>query len=288
MLSNISYYTRPAKLSEAVNILFKGKGEFIIYAGGTSSLLMKNSKIKGFVSLRDLNLNFIKKTKNSIKIGAMTRIQELYESEIVNKFANGVISYTASKIGSTLNRNLITVGGNLTQVFRWSDLPVTLLVLDSKLNITGKSKKSIKITDFYLKHPKVILKPWDIVTDVEVKEPKGQYGVSFIKFSKTEFDYALIDVAVFLKISNNKISDIRIAYGSIGTLPFRLYKLEQEFKNKQITENTGNEIAEMSKRLIKPAGDFRISKDYQKKITGVITKRAFEICLEQMGIKQEA
>ncbi len=283
MLSNISFYARPDKLSDAVKILSKGKGKYIIYAGGTGALLMKNSRIQGFVSLRDLKLSYIKKNKTGLKIGAMTKIQELYESPVINRFAKGLLSKTSSKIGSTLNRNLITVGGNIAQVFRWSDLPVSLLVLDAKINVTGKKKKKYSITDFFSKHPKAILKYDDIITDIEIKTPGGKYGVEFIKFSKTEFDYALIDVALFLGVKNNKISDLRIAYGSINTLPFRAFDLEKEFIGKDINKNMLDEIAEKSRKYISTAADFRISRDYQREIIGVITRRAFKSCLEQVG-----
>ena len=282
MLSNIKYYVRPSSIQEAIEELSKGKGKYIIYAGGTSTTLMKNNRIEGFVSLRDLKLSYIKKCNTGVKIGAMTRIQELYESDIIKNFAKGIIHKAVSKIGSTLNRNLITTGGNITQIFRWSDLPVALLVLNTKINIQGKSKRSINVEDFYKKHPKTILNYDDIVVDVKINEPKGSYGVDFIKFSKTEFDYALIDVAMFLSVSNNKIKDIKIAYGGVKTFPFRAYELEEKLKNRVIDKNLEEKIKELSKEYINPVSDFRVSKEYQKEITGVITQRAFNNCLKSI------
>lgn len=276
MLSNITYYSCPDKIVDAVKELKRGKGKYTVFAGGTSIVLNKMPQITGLVSLKKVKLDYIIKNKNILKIGAMTRIQDILENNITKKFACGLLYKACYRIGSTLNRNLITLGGNIVQIFKWSDLPVALLVLDVKVKIKGMEPRVLKFTDFLKKYPKTILKYTDIVTEIEIKEPPGKFGTEFLTFSKTEFDYALCDIAVLIKKEGRKCKDIRIGYGGIKPLPFRGYQIEMLMKNKVITEELINRVSEEFAAMINPSADFRVSKEYKKNLIKVLTKQAIK------------
>jgi len=271
MLENIKEYFRPSKLNDAIKILKTGKGKYSILAGGTSIIQYPNPKIEGLVSLRDLKLSYIKKNKDSIKIGAMTRISELLENKFIKEFAKGLIYKACDKIGSTLNRNLITVGGNIVQTYKWSDLPVALLVLDTKLKISGNGTKKIPIEKFFIKHPKILLKNYEILTEIEIKEPKGKYGTDFIKFSYTNVDHCLVDVAVYVEVEKDKFKNIKIAFGGIMPLPFRAYSIEKKLKNHPTDSILVNRILDEEVKKINIGEDFRTTKDYKRHLLKVLT-----------------
>lgn len=282
MLSNIEEYYRPNKIDEAVNILNKGKGKLIPLAGGTSLPSMGNSKISGFVSLRDLGLRYISNAKSSIKIGSMTKIADVLDNKITSKFANGILFKACDKIGSTLNKNLITVGGNIVQIYKWSDLPVALLVLDTYIKIKGKKIRKVKIENFLVRHPKIELAYNEIVTEIEINKPKGKYGTDFIKFSKTEVDHALLDMAIYLKVEKSIIKEFRLAFGALKPLPFRAYEIEKFALNKTADEDIIDEISEKAAKILTPAKDFRVSIDYKRNLVKVLTKQAIMTALSQI------
>ncbi len=276
MLTKVKYFTCPENIKDTIMILKKGKGDYSVFAGGTSIALNRISNITGLVSLKKLKLDHITQNKNSIKIGAMTKIQDILENKNSKKFAKGLLYKSCYCIGSTLNRNLITLGGNIVQIYKWSDLPVSLLVLDTKVKIHGIKTKNMKFTDFLKKHPKNILKYTDIVTEIEIKNPKIPYGTEFITFSKTEFDYAICDTAVYISVINKKCKEIRLAYGGVLPLPFRAYKLEAMMKNKIINDDLINKVSDEAEKIINPTSDIRVSKTYKKHLIKVLTKQAIK------------
>lgn len=276
MLENIKCYFRPTRIEQAIEILQKGKGKYVPLAGGTSVLINKNEKIQGFVSLRDLNLNFIKKEKNSIKIGAMTRISDILENRITASFAKSILFKACEKIGSTLNRNLITIGGNIVQLYRWSDLPAALLVLDTKLKIKGHKTKTISAEKFFEKHPKSLLKYNELLTEIEIKIPTRSFGTDFIKFAQTEVDHTILDVAVYIETEKNKCRDIRIAYAGLKPLPFRAYNIEKMMKNRNIEKSLIEDISEKAAEILQSPGDLRATRDYKKHLVKVLTIDAIE------------
>jgi len=276
VLSDIRYYSSPLRVSDAVNELKKGKGKWAVFAGGTSAVLGRMGNVSGFISLKNCGLDHITQSRTELSIGSMARIQDILENKAAQKFAKGLLYKASYRIGSTLNRNLITLGGNIIQIYRWSDLPVALLVLDSKVNVKGPASRTLKFSDLLKKHPKTVLKYTDIVTEVRIKSPSGVFGTEFITFSKTEFDYALCNVAVFIQMNEKKCKDIRIAFGALQPLPFRAYKLEKMMKNKVIIDELIREVAEEASKSTEVSSDFRASREYKKHLIRVLLERAIK------------
>ncbi|MBN1897807.1 MAG: FAD binding domain-containing protein [Spirochaetes bacterium] len=280
MLTHINHYFCPEKLEQAIKLLEKGKGEFVPLAGGTSLLLYKNEKIKGFISLRKLKLDYIIKSKTGLKVGAMTKIEDILQHPVSRAFARGLLYKACEKIGSTLNRNLITVGGNMVQTYIWSDLPVALLVLETKVKTRKKrSTRSYPIHEFFKTHPKSWLGKDELVLEMEIKNPPKSVSCEFIKFSRTQVDRSLLDIAVYLDIKNNLFREVRIAYGGLKSLPFRAGELEIFLKNKKATPSTIMSCAQKAARLYPPSEDFRASKDYKENLVRVLTERALKNAL---------
>ncbi len=275
-------YVKPVNLKEAVSILRKEK--LTIYAGGTTVVPQSGKqKPRGILSLGSLPLNYVKLTKTQLSIGATAKISQIIETPGIEKFADGLIYKTCKQIGSTLLRNLITAGGNIIQIYKWSDLPVSLLVLDTKIEIYNGKKRTVDIKKFLEKHPRTYLKPWEIVTEIKVKAPSPKARCEFIKYSRTHFDYSIFDIAVLVELDNkNRFKDIRISYGGVMPLPFRATPVEKFLKGKEAIEENLEKVKEIIKKEIKFAGDFRVSKNYKQEVLGVYTVRAISSALTRI------
>ncbi|MDD5065506.1 MAG: FAD binding domain-containing protein [bacterium] len=276
MLTNIKYYSCPQSINEAVRELTKGRGRYSILAGGTSSLIHTHPRCLGFVSLKDLGLGYIRQAKGMLRIGAMTRIQEILEDKRAGRLAGGLLYKACSCLGSTLNRSLITAGGNMTQIFRWSDFPVALLVLDTKITVAGPSRMTVPLIDLLKKHPKTKLKYNQIITEIGIRDPGKGYRSEFIKFSRTNFDLAILSIAVLACVNQGRCTDIRIAYGAVQPLCFRAYGLEELIKGQRISEELIQKAGEESTRLISCSRDLRVSPEYQRSLLKTLTLRALK------------
>jgi xanthine dehydrogenase YagS FAD-binding subunit len=94
-----------------------------VIAGGTDCLsLLKNSVLKTYpevlVNIKTIpGLNYIKENAEGLKIGALSTLAEIAESQIVRK-RYGILADAAGAVASPQIRNMGTIGGNLCQEVR--------------------------------------------------------------------------------------------------------------------------------------------------------------------------
>jgi xanthine dehydrogenase YagS FAD-binding subunit len=110
-------YMQPESLDSASKYLLK-KNTSLPFAGGTDLLgLMKNDIYtpKQLVNLKNLkSLNYIKEDSDSLKIGALTKLNYIAKNEIViSKF--NVLTQALNEIATLQLRNVGTIGGNICQ-----------------------------------------------------------------------------------------------------------------------------------------------------------------------------
>jgi len=111
-------YAAPKTLKEATGLLGDKWGEVEILAGGTdliTSLKQGITAPKRVVSLKNISdLQGIKSSKGTLRIGSMTRLRELVANRDVQKYFPALIT-AAKSIGSPQMLTMGTVGGDLCQ-----------------------------------------------------------------------------------------------------------------------------------------------------------------------------
>ena len=200
------------------------------------------------LDLNKLNLSYIKFQKNSVRLGAMATISGLLEEKKLNKIFGGLIPQALLTIGSTLNRNMITVGGNIVGIHSWSVLPGLLLLLDAKIKTI--QKKSYPAKKFFSQSPKKILQN-DLITEIEIPLIQKNAIGGWQKMSLTETDYPLVSVGA-LKLDKN----IRLVAVALTLLP-QLFEVN--------SDNIPDEIDAIVPR-VKISHDIRVSIEYKREI----------------------
>jgi len=274
MLKNLKSYYRVKNLREGLSILKKSKGKVVPLGGATTLSVLNAPEIEGLLELENLGLSYIREDKDKIRIGSMTRISDLFDSKIIEKFADGFLKKVAITIGSTLNRNMITVGGNIYQIYLWSSLPPALLCLDAKIKVKSlNSSRTIKAEEFFSKIPRKILSYDEIITEIEI-DKKNFRGVKaeFVKFSKTKTAYPVISVGVIVKKTGSMIKDLRVAVGSLSILPQRFKDIEKIYIGKNIDEKNAFEFASKIVERAKVVNDIRATANYKKEVTKNLIK----------------
>lgn len=109
---------QPQNLKELVAFIAKANGQLALLAGGTDLFsLLKDDALNPeiVVDLSSLKeLVGLKQEKGSLKIGALTTINELASNPLIQKNLQG-LKQAAQSVGSPQLRNMGTVGGNLCQ-----------------------------------------------------------------------------------------------------------------------------------------------------------------------------
>lgn len=284
MLRNVTHFHRPATIEEACNLLSSPECNNVPLAGGTYLAESSDSSIQGLVDLSGLDLNFIRETNDGYAIGAMTPVQDIYKSTLLKGPTGHLLKSAAGHIGSTLLRNSITAGGNLVNVFPWSDLPPALLALDAEVQIRkGIPKRTVPVQTLLEKHPRQFLEKSELVTEIHVPAYGATTGTSFIKFAKTTNDYSLITVAIRISVLQGLVRDVRIVISGCTKKPLRRLEAEGILKGQTPTTERLAAAANRASQNIDLTNDFRASKEYRSEILPVLIRRGLEEALRQIS-----
>lgn len=110
-------------VDEALAILKSGDGRVKVIAGGTDLLAILKDKIlpdypETVINLKSIqNLEYIKEDEGVLKVGALTKLDDIVHSPLIRERSN-ILSDTAKSVASPQIRNLGTIGGNLCQDVR--------------------------------------------------------------------------------------------------------------------------------------------------------------------------
>ncbi len=230
-------------------------------------------------------LDYIKEEGGILKIGAMAKLTDIYESTVVQgKWSS--LADAAHLVASPQIRNMGTIGGNLCQDTRcwyyraehnvflcfrkggdtcfgvagdnrylaiiggqlcFAVCPSDVAVALAALDATlVTTQRNIAIKDFFIVLGNT-LKDNEIVKEVQVPAPKAGTKQAFIKFAERKsIDFAIASCAVAISAT-----DARIVMGGVAPMPFRATTAEDLVKGKAIDAATAEAAgAEAVKRAI--------------------------------------
>jgi xanthine dehydrogenase YagS FAD-binding subunit len=140
-----------------------------------------------------------------------------------------------------------------------SDLAVALVALDASLQIqNGANERLIKLDDFYVvpgdtpDHENQ-LRPGELITEVRVPRLPWARRSTYLKVrDRDSYEFALTSAAVALDVDGDKVRDIRIAVGGVGTKPWNLPKVREALVGKPLKQETFAAAAKLAVDGAKP------------------------------------
>ncbi len=115
-----------------------------------------------------------------------------------------------------------------------SDVAVALLALDAVVHFQGPhGERAIPIDEFFLlpgdtphiEHP---LEHGELIVAIEVPAAPVARGSLYLKVRDREsYEFALVSVAVALRVDDGVIRELRLALGGVGTKPWRARRAEE-------------------------------------------------------------
>jgi xanthine dehydrogenase YagS FAD-binding subunit len=134
-----------------------------------------------------------------------------------------------------------------------SDLAVALVALDTSIRIqNGTEERLMKLDDFYLApgytpDRENQLRPGDLITEIRVPKLPWAKRSAYLKIrDRDSYEFALTSAAVALDIDGDKIRDVRIAVGGVGTKPWNLPKVSQALIGKSLKQEALVEAAKLA------------------------------------------
>jgi len=279
MAASVEYH-EPQSLEETWDLIKRYGEDGRIMAGGTAVVLLLRQRLLsplGLINIQRIaGLDSIEQTADGVAIGALVTHAEAQRSPMLaDHYA--ALAQTFAKVATPRIRNAGTVGGNLAHGDPHLDPPVTLLALDARVTVQcAKGSGDIALSDFFRDYYETALRTGDILTRIYLPARPPRSGLSFIKFlPRSQDDYAAVDVAAWIQIAEDgTVADARLAFGSVGPIPFRAMEAEKLVRGQRLTDELLAEAGELAAAAADPEDDVRGSPAYKRELIKVLLKRA--------------
>jgi CO/xanthine dehydrogenase FAD-binding subunit len=222
--------------------------------------------------------NYVKRSGDLIRIGALTTISDLIDSPIIDS-RHEVFREVAAKFGGPAIINVATVGGNICAASSSEDLLPVLLVLDAQVRMRSENGERVMRLEDFLKGKRVIdLKPNEIVVETMFKALDDQTACAFEKIGmRNSLIIAFVNSAVYLRLERKtkRIEDVRIAFNRVGgKIPERSKRAEEKLRGHVLGAQAVEDAALALRSELKLRSDFRVSGEYRTEVASVLFKRA--------------
>ena len=273
-------YLEPDTVEEALELLDRYRDDAKVIAGGTALVnFMKNELVDvrfviGLRRLKALTDMTITEDKG-LHIGALTTLHTLETSPLVATNAP-LLTLACRHVATIRIRMMATLGGAIVYADPALDTPPALIASDARIEVRShRATRVIAANNFFKGIFETALEPDELVTAIVVPRQPKQSGTAYIKFlPATHDDYATVSVAARVALTDGRISDARIALGSVGPTVVRAANAEVALLGKLAENDSFVVAAELAARDVDPFTDFRGSADYKRRMSAVHVRRA--------------
>ena len=272
--NNNKFYI-PLNLKNLIQYTQNNK-QYKFVTGGTDIALevtKKNNNINSLIYLgNNKDLNYIKIKENYINIGSATPINKIIP--ILKKYYPSFADMF-DRYGSTQIRNVASIGGNLGSDSPIGDSLPALLALNAKLILQSKNQRLLDIKDFFKAYRKTALKNKEFIKEIRIPILKSHIFKCYKISKRIDDDISSLFVAYLMKLKNNIIIDINIAYGGMDSIPNFAFKTQKYLIGKEFNLKNIDKSKQMIEKDFTPLTDVRASSTYRKLVSKNLMDRLF-------------
>ncbi len=260
-------YFAPKTIGELKKVIQKNPDSDFLSGGTDLSLKVTKDRkeIKKIINLNNIKeLNFIKIKNNEIIFGSTTPLIEV-EKFILKYYPD--FNNILRRYGSVQIRNVGTIGGNIATASPIGDTLPLLLSLNAKIIIQTKNgDRQIYLNKFFIKYRKTKLKKGEFIKSIIIPIYKNHNFKAYKISKRFDDDISSVCASFNLKIKDQRIQDVTIAYGGMAEIPKRAKNCENFLKNSKFSEDIFEKAKNLLKKDFNPISDMRASKNYRLEV----------------------
>jgi CO/xanthine dehydrogenase FAD-binding subunit len=276
-------YARPGSLDHAVKLLGENGKDARILAGGTD---LANQMKQGYrvpkllIDIKGIpELGMIRMEGSELQIGSLATFNDLRHSKLIREKVN-ILYEAAGLVGSTGVRNRATLAGNICSAVACMDSASPLLVHEAVIHtMSAGGEKKYPVAAWFIENRKTAIGDDEIVTHISIPVPETKYAGAYqkmMRYSGEDLSQANVGVLVLAD------KQVRIAFGSVGPIPFRAAELEKFLLSEGVNEKTIEKSKKMIEQIIHPITDVRATKEYRMHMTKVMFEKAIHTAVERL------
>jgi carbon-monoxide dehydrogenase medium subunit/xanthine dehydrogenase FAD-binding subunit len=286
-------FVRPKTLHDALSILAESGDGARVIAGGTDVIpgfQQGDLRLKSARTLVDIHhlpeLKNVETRDGGLAIGAGITFTDLAKHPIIAA-EYPLLKQAALTVGNVQIRNRATLAGNFVNNAACADSVPPLLVYNAVLRIQSHtSVRETPLSDFLLSPNQVQLNAGELVTNIFLPKLSASHSGEFYKLGRRRGTaISRITLAVLLKVTENRIEDLRIASGAVTPIGMRFIDLEKVALGKTIDKSFLKSLAnELGEHVLSKTG-IRWSTPYK---LPVLQQMFFQLLCRVRGCSGEA
>ena len=276
-------YERARSLEHAIELI-SGAEDARVLAGGQSLIATLNMRLSRPQLVVDINrvpgLDRIVMRDGKVEIGALVRYTQAERSAELATHAP-LIAKALPFIGHPAIRNRGTIGGSIAFGDPAAELPACFVALDAEAVIAGPSgSRVVKAETFYRGLFESALTPHEVLKAIRVPAATGETRTGFAEFARRHGDYAMAGLAATARANGKALTDIRLVFFGVGTMPVRARGAEAALANDDLEAAVKALATDLN-----PPGDVQATSAVKRQLASVLLKR---VAAELMGAGLEA
>jgi len=261
----------PATLPDALERLAGEPGGWRPFAGGTDLMvLLEAGKLmhRRFLNIWKLpELRGIEVTREYITIGALTTYSEVQRQEILAR-EFPLLARAAAETGGVATQNRGTLGGNIANASPAADSPPALLAYDAELELVSRSGvRRLPYCDCHTGYKQLRLRSDELIRAIRLPRAR-RWTHQFYRKVGTRRAQAISKVcfAAAARVEKGRVSDLRIALGSVAPTVLRASETENLLRGQQATTEILRAAQKLLAAEIVPINDMRSTAHYRLRV----------------------
>lgn len=216
-------YCRPESLGSALELLARYGDDARVLAGGQSLLPSLNMRLSAPAVLVDVSrvaeLRGIAEVSSGLRIGAMSRHQEVERSALVATYAP-LLACGMRLVAHPPIRAMGTYGGSLALADPAAEAPAATLAHEATLVARSlQGERRIKAEDFFLGLYSTALEPGELLLAAEFPRPERDHRFVFRELARRSGDFATVGIAFRAKLTGRRLAEPRIVLFGVSDRP---------------------------------------------------------------------
>jgi CO/xanthine dehydrogenase FAD-binding subunit len=259
---------RPDALADALRIIAEHTDDVRALAGGQSLVPLLNFRLAAPAVIVDLNrvteLAGMRRDGAFLRIGAMTRQQDILESSLIAAWAP-LLQKAVAHVGHLQTRSRGTIGGSVAQADPSAELPLALTALDAVLTIAStRGTRELPIRSFFHHSMVTDLTADEILTEIAVPVAEPRQRSTFREFARRRGDFAIVATAVVVNPA-----DAAVALGGIEPTP-RFCREVAALASRPASAKELDRAIDADLAEVEANSDFQASGEYRRHLARVL------------------
>ncbi len=285
MKSSAFDYVRAESPQHALALLAQHGDDARLLAGGQTLLATLNMRLSQPALLVDIGglsaLQGITLSGSTLRIGALTKHVEIEESPLVAQHAP-LLAQAAPHIAHRAIRNLGTLGGTLAYADPAAEWPACVLALKGTLVLASAAgERRVAAADFFLGLYTTARRDDELLVACELPVIAAGERQHFSELARRHGDYAIAGLAACAHVSGTQLSEVRLAFLSLGDRPLRATAAEGVLQAGPLTEARVAEADKALRAELEPFADLTHSAAAKTQMAATLMRRAVAVMTKE-------